>query len=117
MGLRTLRLADEIRDLLASCFVGDRLRDPRLQGISITHVRLSGDLQQATVFFRVFDPSKLPEIEVALKSCAGYLRTSLSAHIKIRKLPELRFRYDESVEEGAKIESLLEKINKDSADE
>ena len=116
MGLRTLRLADEIRDLLASCFVGDRLRDPRLQGISITHVRLSGDLQQATVFFRVFDPSKLADVEVALRNCAGYLRSTLSAGIQIRKLPELRFRYDESIEEGAKIEALLEKITKDPAE-
>ena len=117
MGMRAVRLADEIRYLLASCFVGDRLRDPRLQGISITHVRLTGDLQQATVFFRTYDSSKLSEVEAGLRSCAGFLRTSLSGQIQIRKLPELRFRYDESIEQGAKIEAMLEQINKDAPPE
>jgi len=114
MSVRTIRLGDEIRDVLARCFVGEQLRDPRLQGVSITHVRVTADLQSANVYYRLFDPTRQEEAKNGLYSCAGYLRKTMAEKVKIRKIPELHFFYDKSIEEGSNIESLLEKIRKES---
>lgn len=112
MGLRQERLADEIRDLLAGCFLGDQMRDPRLVGLTVTHVRLSSDLQLATVYFRVFDKAQIGSALDGLERCKGFLRRHLANNLALRRVPELRFFYDESVEHGAQIEKLLEEAKK-----
>lgn len=107
MGVRQERLADEIRDILASCFLADQMSDPRLSGITITHVKLTKDLDLATVYFRLFDPSKQDEASKGLIHCKGFLRSKMAEGLKVRKLPDLRFKYDESVDYGARIEELV----------
>lgn len=104
------RLADEIRDVIGSCFLGGRVADPRLQGVTITHVRLSGDLQQATVYFRFYGETKVEDVEKGLRSCKGFLRNALATNLRVRRVPELHFFYDKSVEYGSNIEDLLRKI-------
>ena len=54
MGLRQERMADQIRDTLAVCFSGGQMADPRLSQVTITAVKLSGDLQIAKVYFRIY---------------------------------------------------------------
>ena len=118
MKLRQARLADEIRDIVASYFYGGRLNDPRLQAVTITHVRLTADLQIATVFYRVSDGSSADltdqesrsATEVGLERCSGLLRKTLAHSLRVRRVPELRFRFDESVDTGARIEQLLMQI-------
>jgi ribosome-binding factor A len=108
MSSRKDRLADEIRDVLALCFSGNRLSDPRVQGVTVTHVKLTGDLQLASVYFRVYDASKRGEAEKGLESCKGFLRNQLATALDVRRVPELRFFFDESIEYGARIEQLLQ---------
>lgn len=113
MGLRQDRLADEIRDILAGCFYGGKMNDPRLQGVTITHVKVSSDLQVASVYFRLFDEKDKDVAQSGLEHCSGLLKKKLADVLRLRRVPALRFFYDESVETGARIESLLQKI-KDS---
>ncbi|MBP6218701.1 MAG: 30S ribosome-binding factor RbfA [Oligoflexales bacterium] len=114
MGLRQVRLADEMRDVLASCFMAHRLEDPRLENIVITHVKLSADLQLASVYFRVMGredkevAEQMASISQGFESCKGFLKKALSARIKLRRIPNLRFFYDESIETGARVESILQ---------
>jgi ribosome-binding factor A len=108
MSARKDRLGDEIRDLLANCFAGDRLNDPRIQGVTVTHVKLTGDLQLASVYFRVYESERKDEVLKGLESCKGFLRKHLASGLDIRRVPELRFFYDESVEYGSRIEFLIE---------
>ncbi len=120
MGIRQDRLADEIRDILGRCFQGGQMNDPRLENLTITAVKLTGDLQHAYVYFRVMYPgpqedgSLPPEIlikaEKGLKSASSFLRKRVADGVKLRRIPEIHFRYDESVEYGSHIESLLGKI-------
>jgi ribosome-binding factor A len=113
MGLRQTRLADEMRDILAAAFTGGQLSDPRLAGVTITAVKLSPDLQLASVYFRIYgdEPEKAATAAAAgLTSASGYLRRLLAEAFDIRRVPNLRFFYDESIERGSKIESLLAKI-------
>ncbi len=112
MGLRQERLADQIRDIVAFCFLGDTLQDPRLGGVTITHVRVSADLQFATVYFRLFDKKDLEGANVALENCRGFFRRKIAEAIAMRRVPNLRFLYDESVERGAHIEDLIRQIRK-----
>ncbi len=113
MGLRQTRLADEMRDVLAAVFTGGQLSDPRVTDVTITAVKLSADLQLATVYFRLYG-DKPEQVAVAaaagLKSATGFLRRLLADAFDIRRVPNLRFFYDESIERGSKIESLLAQI-------
>ena len=112
MGLRRERLADEIRDIIASCFQGGQMNDPRLEFVTITAVKLSGDLQIATAYFRVIgDKLAAEKAQSGLESAAGFLRHKCAEALDIRRVPTLRFFFDESVERGARIEDLLTKID------
>jgi ribosome-binding factor A len=111
MKLRRERLGDEIRDLLGGWFSGGQLNDPRVQGMTITAVRLSGDLQLATVFFRTFCDLPLDEVQAGLRSVGGLLRHRLSGILEIRRVPALRFKYDESIERGERIEKIISVIH------
>jgi ribosome-binding factor A len=111
MGLRQDRLADEIRDLIAVQFMGDQMSDPRLKNVSITAVKLTADLQLASVYYRVVgDDKAIADAQKGLHSASGFLRHRLAEALEIRRIPALRFFHDESVERGSRIESLLSQL-------
>ena len=86
------------------------VHDPRLVGmISITDVEMSRDLQYATVFFTVYG-APADEAFVGLSKAAGFIRRQLGRKLKMRRVPELRFKQDGSLAQGDKIERLLQKI-------
>ena len=110
MGLRQIRMADQIRDILGKCFSANQMMDPRLGGVTVTAVKLSKDLQIATVYFRVYGDSSKDDAKKGLESASGFLRKKLAASIDLRRVPELRFFYDESVEKASRIEDLLRQL-------
>ena len=110
MSLRQARMADEIRDVLASEFLGGKMEDPRLSGVSITAVKISPDLQIASVYYRVFDHATVDHAQAGLQRAAGLLRRAIADRVRMRRVPELRFFYDESIENAEKIEKLLQDI-------
>ena len=112
MSLRRDRLADEVRDLIAGCFTSGQMEDPRLKNVTITAVKLSGDLQIASVYFRVMgEDVDSKRGKAGLESARPYFRKRLAAGLGVRRIPELRFFYDESVEYGTHIEKLLSKLD------
>lgn len=113
MGLRKDRLADEIRDIVGSCFLGGIMSDPRLEGVTITAVKLSGDLQLASVYYRVYSDDLAAAAGKGLASAAGFFRKKLAEALEIRRVPELKFYYDTSIEYGSRIEELLMKARTD----
>ncbi len=110
---RKERLGDEIRDIVANCLTGGKLNDPRLEFVTVTGVKLSSDLQLASIYFRIMDETKQKETKKGLISAAGLFRTRLSEELDIRRVPNLRFFYDNSVEKGEKVDYLLAKIKKE----
>jgi ribosome-binding factor A len=113
MALRKERMGDEIRDIIASCLTGGQLNDPRLQFVTITGVKLSPDLQLATVHFRVVDDSTKDDTRKALDRASGVFKTKLAKTLDIRRVPDLRFFFDTSVERGASIDAMLDLIRKE----
>ena len=85
-------------------------KNPLLKYVSITKVSLTNDLSLATIWYSVI--GKEDEIEAtkkALEESKGFLKSELSHRIDIRKTPDLKFKYDESLAYGKHIEELLKK--------
>ena len=85
------------------------IKDPRVnQGIiSITSVNTTGDLSQTKVYLSVYDLQSKKEFMKGLKSASGHLRYELGKSLSLRHVPELTFELDESIERGAKINTIL----------
>lgn len=94
------------------------IKDPRVEGVTITDVDLTGDLQQATIYYSTLsDKAGARQKEQAgLEAVTGKVRSELGKAIKLYKVPELKFERDTSVDYGNRIEALLEKIKKSDDD-
>ncbi|MBW2281646.1 MAG: 30S ribosome-binding factor RbfA [Deltaproteobacteria bacterium] len=113
MSHRKARAASDIRTKLASV-IAERVRDPRLSGVSILEVRPSPDFSYARVFFRTLGDRA--EAEAALDHAKPFLRRCLAEGSRSRRVPELDFRYDESPERAAHVEQILEELDLGPAD-
>ena len=112
MGLRQERMADEIRDVVAACLTGGQMSDPRLDLVTVTAVKITSDLQMASIYFRLMGPNVTKEqAKKGLEHAAGYLRRRVAGRIDMRRVPTLRFFFDESIERGSRIEYLLANLN------
>lgn len=99
----------ELSDLLHT-----RVKDPRVGFASITRVEVSGDLRHAKVFVSVLGtPEEQTGTLRGLKNAAGFLRHELASRIVLRYMPELSFKLDTSIEEGARILELIRKVEED----
>jgi ribosome-binding factor A len=100
-------IRQQIRELLQR-----QVKDPRLGSfVSINEVVTSPDLQHAKVFVSCIDSSeKKKEILGALVAASGFLHNELSKRLKLRYIPELEFYWDDSIEQGARILALIERV-------
>ena len=111
MGLRQEKLADQIRDVIAVLLSGGQMRDPRLEPVTVTAVKVTADLQNAKIYFRVYDDRFREDAERGMSSAGSFFRKKLSNELDVRRVPELTFYYDESIENAARIETLLQEIS------
>jgi ribosome-binding factor A len=102
-------IAAEISDLLRT-----RVKDPRVGFASITHVEVSGDLRHAKVFVSVMGSAEEREATMrGLKNATGFLRHELAGRITLRYMPEIVFKLDRSIEEGARILELIQHVEQE----
>ena len=107
---RQVRVQEQImRDLAELTHTG--LKDPRAGFITITEVELTRDYSHATVWYTVMDEKTREVTAEALDNAKGHLRSELAKRIKVFKTPELHFEYDESIERGMNISSLIDQAN------
>jgi len=105
---RSARIADQIQRSLAE-LIRKEVRDPRVGMITLTGVELSRDQSHAKVFFTVLGPQSAgAEALEGLQRAAGFLRSQLAHELTTRKVPELHFAYDESVERGVRLSRLID---------
>ena len=101
------RVNDSIRDLLAGLLERE-VQDPRVQGVTVTAVEVTPDLAFAKVYFSVLgDEERRQTAEKGLRHVAGFFRRQISRQIRIRQAPELHFYFDDSLQRGARIDTLL----------
>jgi ribosome-binding factor A len=112
---RKTRLAETLRAELSDV-IRIEMRDPRFTKglLSITSVDVSADLKYATVYFSLLgDTQAREEALKALRGAAGLLRGELGRTKAFKSVPELRFRYDESIERGAHLFDVIQKANRE----
>ncbi len=111
---RQKRVADLVQRELSD-IVKRRIKDPRLEGLTITGARVSPDFTYADIhFYRLGgDPADLEEAKQGLESASGFIRRELGARLQIRHTPKLRFHLDESIDYGDHIESLLAQLREE----
>ena len=113
---RTERIGQQLQRELA-VLVRDELKDPRLGMVTIQAVRVVRDLSHAKVFFTVMGGEHdQNESGKVLNHAAGFLRRLLAQRVKLRTMPQLHFVYDESIEYGSHLSTLIEEaVEADSA--
>ena len=111
MSRRLQRIDDQIRDVLAY-LLAQETQDPHLQGIiSITGVETMPDLSTSRIFVSVLGTSEEAEETIAhIRHASSFFRRELAARLNLRRTPELDFRLDRSIAEGARIDQLLREI-------
>lgn len=105
---RSDRVAQQIQRELAD-IIRLELKDPRTGMITVTDVEVTRDLSYAKIFYTLMSgQDKAAETINILKRSAGFLRSQLAQRIKLFKIPELQFVYDESIEQGVSLSQLID---------
>ncbi len=107
---RRSRLGEQLRREL-SIRIDSLVRDPGLGSVTVTGVDVTADLWLARVYVEVHgSAAEKAESMAALRRAAPFLRTMISRELHIRRMPELRFHRDESIEAGQRIEAILREV-------
>ena len=113
--LRPEQLEDQVHFML-STLIQRELRDPDLGFLTLTAVRLTGDRGIARVYYTVLgDEAQLDRARKALGRATGFLRSHLAKHLKMRRVPELQFFPDSTIDQGNKIEAIFAQIKEADA--
>jgi len=109
-GSRPDRVADQLRSELG-LLLGREVHDPGIGFVTITRVQVSADLQQARVFYTVLGDDKARRAsERALERAIPFLRRQIGSRLRLRRVPGLRWIYDESIAGQDRVEQLLNEI-------
>ncbi len=104
------RIDEEYRKELSQIISYD-LKNPNVTGmISVTKVKATTDLKYAKVYVSILNSKNIKETMDGLKKSSGFIRSELAKRINLRNTPELIFEIDDSIEYGAKIDSILKEI-------
>ncbi|WP_100373163.1 30S ribosome-binding factor RbfA [Bacillus sp. FJAT-45037] len=110
--VRAHRVGEQMKKELSDIIMRD-LKDPRISFVTITGVDVTGDLQQAKVFITVLGSEEQKESTIkGLSKAKGFMRSEIGKRIRLRKTPEITFEFDESIEYGNRIQTLLNELNK-----
>ncbi len=114
---RADRVSGQIRKKLSELLYKE-IKDPRLNGVLITGVKMSRDLRLATIYFTKtqIPPEDTQYREEAMKgfqSALSFIKRTLAQSLGLRYMPDFKFHYDESFEYGARIESVLKALRQE----
>ncbi len=117
---RSERVSDQMKQEIADILMR-KIKDPRIGFVTVIDVDIADDLKNAKVFVSVYGGDKEESLK-GLKSATPFIRSELGRRMRMRVIPELLFKYDSTVEQGAHIMELLRDIHarddkKDSSDE
>lgn len=100
----------EVNDILQK-----RVRDPRVKDVTLTDIELTGDLQEATIYYSTLSKfvSDREKTQEGLNKASGLIRSELGSRLQIYSTPTIEFKRDESIEYGERIDQLLASLKKD----
>lgn len=110
------RVGEQIRDELSTLLSRGAVHDPGIGFITLTRVKVSPDLQMARVFYTSLgDDRARKETAKALTRATPFLRRQIGRVLGLRRVPELNFRFDESIEHQDRIERILRDLHAEDA--
>ncbi len=114
-GSRVERVGDQVRSELASLLARE-VHDPGIGFVTLTRVQVSPDLQQARVHYTVLGDEKARRASAqALQRAAPFLRRQIGSRLRLKRAPELKFEYDESIAGQDRIEQILNELHASAA--
>lgn len=115
-GYRPDRVGDQIREEISSLISRGAVHDPGIGFITITRVQVTTDLQIARVFYTMLgDEAARKQTARALTRATPFFRRQIGSAIRLRRAPELEFRFDQSVANQDRIERLIHEIHEEDA--
>lgn len=115
-GARTDRVGERIRAELSALLLR-RVREPAVHGVTITHVDVTRDLQTARVYYRVLaETASRRDVARALRRAQGFLRRELGGRLRLRRIPDLQFLHDDTVEQQDRLARLFDEIREPGTD-
>jgi len=108
---RTDRVSDEIRKIVSEIL--SRMHHENFDQVTVTGVKISPDLRNARIYYRLLDPTRRAEIMKGLQNKGKQIQRELGGQLSLRSTPRLKFEYDESIDYGDRIEQLFHKIHED----
>jgi len=110
---RAERVAEQLQHLIGE-LLERRIKDPRLARVSVTSVKVSHSLREATVYVSALDGAAVKaEVLDGLERAAGYLRREVGQRLQLRSVPELFFKWDTSLETGEHVLRLLDNLKEE----
>jgi ribosome-binding factor A len=113
---RAERVADLLRQILSELLM-TKVHHHGLEGVTVTGVKMTDDLQHARVYYRVIDADQRVAVARQLPKVRGFLRKEAGHQLNLRYAPELKFEYDESSDYGRRIDALLSSLPKRAEEE
>jgi len=113
---RSTRVGELLREILASVLL-ERVSDPRLREVTITEVDMSPDLKLARVYYAVRQGTDPDEVIIALDKALGFIKQEVAREHILRTMPEFHFLPDQTLDKAARLEKLLESLDKKNGEE
>ena len=112
MSIKLDRLNHTFTEVISKV-INEEIKDDDIKFVTITAVDISSDLSYAKVYFTNLIDTDREKVLKALNRASGFIRNKLMDMVEVRKMPELTFIYDESIEYGNKIEKIIDEIKKE----
>ena len=106
---RMERVAERVR-IEISTLLARTIRDPAVSAVTITHVSMTADLQLARIYYTVLDPNSRQNTARGLRRAKNYLRRLIGQRLQLRQVPELRFVFDETLDQQDRLQKIFAKI-------
>lgn len=113
---RVTRMADQIhKDVMH--ILRMKVKDPRINWVTVNDVEVSNDYSLAKIYYSVLDKNQQQAVAKALESAKGFIRSELSKGLTTYTVPQIKFVFDESLERGSHILSLINQVNSEYQEE
>ena len=115
-GKRAVRVGDQILREIADLLM-KKVKDPRVEGVTVTGIRMSSDLKHAKVFYSVIGgENKIAQAQKGLDSARGFIKREIGFRMVLRYMPDILFMHDPTLEKGQHIEEILDDLRKDGSE-
>lgn len=117
---RAVRVAERVRAELMDLLLRGEVHDPGTRDVFVSDVQVSDDLSHAHVYVRLLDPRATDRRRRAsvraMERAAGFLRSRLAGRLETKRVPELSFHWDETVDRAQRIEDLLQEVREERSE-